>query len=749
MTTLPVPPSPADSTADFNTKAFALLGALPTFVTEANALETAVVADATTATTQAGIATTQANLATTNGAAQVALATTQANLATTQANNAATSANTANTKATEASVSAASAETSRIEASKLNLGSKTTAPTLDNQGSTLRTGATYYDTTLNRWRVYNGSAWADGISAVAGVSSINGLAGDLTGFVTTTAAQTLTNKTIVDPIVTLGSTQGTAGQVPVSQGAGLPPVWGAVGGIVNKYLGGGTLSGNLNAVLDTAAYSIPDLTTLAASYTLLFPSNVTPRTTFNLTDGWTLGLTASANQIHTPYPVSCKHGIWPGGTYTPQVNATYTETTSSIVSAVALSADLHILLFSNDTVVAFNSSTNTFGTAVSTSVISGLQKLHIVSSTSFVVSGSLSPGGENPGAQAFSVSGTTITAGTAVSLGNSPTAEQAKQPVVQLSATSFVIFYGRSTSFDVAAKAFTVSGTTITAGTESVIGSYAESNATLAGFIVAAGVVSSTSLLVSYLTTGGGSATTRAFASRVLSVSGTTITLRTAATSGGNINGELINAFVAFSQTSFAVVTTSGVSGTHNWFGITVSGTTTTIGTVQPLNTPDFANSDITASPSVVTGAGQAILYSYDDRSPNEDSYVTGLTISGTTLTVGASVAIDTQSNNLIAAPFIRDAETNSIVFVRKPDTSQIAKLSISGATVSIDYLLPEARWVYSETLNAASVNIGGTWYSRTVTDLVAGTPYLISPTRVIVSRSGVGYVALSNLSTF
>ncbi len=41
----------------------------------------------------------------------------------------------------------------------------------------------------------------------------------------TTDTQTLTNKTIIDPIVTLNATQGEAGQYPVSQGTGLSPVW--------------------------------------------------------------------------------------------------------------------------------------------------------------------------------------------------------------------------------------------------------------------------------------------------------------------------------------------------------------------------------------------------------------------------------------------------------------------------------------------------------------------------------------------
>ena len=154
ITALPTPPLPTDTPADFNTKAFALLRALPTFVTEANALETAVDADATTATTQAEIATTQAN-------------------------NAATSANIASTKAAELRDSAAAAENSRIEASKLNLGSKIAAPALDNQGEPLLAGCTYYDTTLSKWRVWTGASWGDGISAVAGVSSFNGMTGNV------------------------------------------------------------------------------------------------------------------------------------------------------------------------------------------------------------------------------------------------------------------------------------------------------------------------------------------------------------------------------------------------------------------------------------------------------------------------------------------------------------------------------------------------------------------------------------------
>ena len=92
---------------------------------------------------------------------------------------ASTAASTATTQAGNASTSAGQAEASRIEASKLNLGAKSAAPTVDNQGQALRVGATYYDTTLNKLRAWSGTAWADPVNVTAGVKSLNNESGDL------------------------------------------------------------------------------------------------------------------------------------------------------------------------------------------------------------------------------------------------------------------------------------------------------------------------------------------------------------------------------------------------------------------------------------------------------------------------------------------------------------------------------------------------------------------------------------------
>jgi hypothetical protein len=69
----------------------------------------------------------------------------------------------------------------------------------------------------------------DGITGAIQVNGVDvvgiGAGGITSGAVTAAGVETLSNKTLVDPILTLGAGEGTAGQVPVSQGAGLAPVW--------------------------------------------------------------------------------------------------------------------------------------------------------------------------------------------------------------------------------------------------------------------------------------------------------------------------------------------------------------------------------------------------------------------------------------------------------------------------------------------------------------------------------------------
>lgn len=82
-----------------------------------------------------------------------------ATAAATSETNAATSATTATTKASEASTSATNAANSFDSFDDRFLGTKSSDPSVDNDGDALVEGAMYYNSTDNDIRFYNGSSW--------------------------------------------------------------------------------------------------------------------------------------------------------------------------------------------------------------------------------------------------------------------------------------------------------------------------------------------------------------------------------------------------------------------------------------------------------------------------------------------------------------------------------------------------------------------------------------------------------------
>jgi hypothetical protein len=126
--------------------------------TSATSSATSATAAATSATSAAASAVTAAN--------SVATIATSATSAANSATAAATSATSAAASATAASTSAASAATSATSAAASYdafddryLGSKTSDPTLDNDGNALITGALYFNSVVSAMKVYNGSSW--------------------------------------------------------------------------------------------------------------------------------------------------------------------------------------------------------------------------------------------------------------------------------------------------------------------------------------------------------------------------------------------------------------------------------------------------------------------------------------------------------------------------------------------------------------------------------------------------------------
>jgi len=140
-----------------------------TSATSAAASATAATTSATSAAASATAATTSATSAAnsaTAAAASVATIGTYATSAATSATSAATSATSAATSATAAATSATSAAASATSAAASYdsfddryLGSKTSDPTLDNDGGALITGALYFNSVVGAMKVYDGAAW--------------------------------------------------------------------------------------------------------------------------------------------------------------------------------------------------------------------------------------------------------------------------------------------------------------------------------------------------------------------------------------------------------------------------------------------------------------------------------------------------------------------------------------------------------------------------------------------------------------
>lgn len=109
---------------------------------------------------QAEAAAEAAETSATAASASASSAATSASNAATSATNAGNSATAASDSASAAATSASSAAASYDSFDDRYLGAKSSAPTLDNDGDALLTGALYWNTTTSNLWVWTGSAWA-------------------------------------------------------------------------------------------------------------------------------------------------------------------------------------------------------------------------------------------------------------------------------------------------------------------------------------------------------------------------------------------------------------------------------------------------------------------------------------------------------------------------------------------------------------------------------------------------------------
>ena len=150
--------------------------------TASEAAQAAAATSASNASTSATSASTSASNAASSATASASSATTSASSATASASSATDSANSATSSANSATASSASASSAASSAAAAAasldsfddryLGAKASAPTLDNDGNALVTGALYYDTTEGGMFVYDGAQWIAASSASQAILTV-------------------------------------------------------------------------------------------------------------------------------------------------------------------------------------------------------------------------------------------------------------------------------------------------------------------------------------------------------------------------------------------------------------------------------------------------------------------------------------------------------------------------------------------------------------------------------------------------
>jgi len=153
------PGGSGDATADAANEA-AIIAAL---VTQAQTAASNAASSSSSASTSASNASTSASNAASSASSASSSATNAANSATaaaTSASDAQVLADVAANEATASAVSASNAAASYDSFDDRYLGSKSSAPTLDNDGNALLTGALYWNSSNNTMYVWNGTAWA-------------------------------------------------------------------------------------------------------------------------------------------------------------------------------------------------------------------------------------------------------------------------------------------------------------------------------------------------------------------------------------------------------------------------------------------------------------------------------------------------------------------------------------------------------------------------------------------------------------
>jgi len=261
----------ATSAANSATAAATSATSAATSASSALTSQTAAATSATSAATSASSALTSQTAAATSAAS----AATSANSAGVEALSALTSASSATLSASSAATSASSAATTYDNFDDRYLGSKSTAPTVDNDGNTLLVGAIYWNDVLNNMYVWSGTVWVQIATTSVYAAPTLGSTTIASGTTYSNVTGLTINSTTIPTSKTLVATDSTVYVVPSQSGQsgkylttdGTTSSWGTIAAgysaptLGSTSIGSGATVSNVNA-LTINSTTIPTSATL-------------------------------------------------------------------------------------------------------------------------------------------------------------------------------------------------------------------------------------------------------------------------------------------------------------------------------------------------------------------------------------------------------------------------------------------------------------------------------------------------------
>jgi len=165
-----------------------------------------------------------------------------------------------------------------------------------------------------------------------------------------------------------------------------------------------------------------------------------------------------------------------------------------------------------------------------------------------------------------------------------------------------------------------------------------------------------------------------------LSVSGTTVTAGTAVAFHSSVMSDFMVRVCAMDSTHAVVTFADATTDNGTAVCLTLSGTTITVNTPVDYDTGDVSNGDVCSLSATLA------MLTYDDNNDTSDLKARILSLSGTTLTVGAATTFDgTAGLSFLNSISALDA-THAIVAYYKATSTQYSKLcvmSVSGTTIT------------------------------------------------------------------